>query len=60
MPKTNEMLLKLDNFQYAMSLDLNMEYYNIQLRKNASNLCTMILLWGNIVKKVYQRWLLFT
>ena len=31
MPKTNEMLLKLEGFQYAKSLDLNMEYYNIQL-----------------------------
>ena len=33
MPKTNEMLLKLENFQYATLLDLNMGYYNIELRK---------------------------
>ena len=40
------MLLKLEDFQYAMSLDLNMGYYHIQLIKNASNLCIIILPWG--------------
>ena len=38
MPKTSEMLLKLEGFQYATSLGLNMGYYNIQLSENASNL----------------------
>ena len=38
MPKTSEMLLKLEGFQYAASLGLNMGYYNIQLSENASNL----------------------
>ena len=46
MPKINEMLLKLEGFQYAMSLDLNMGYYHIRLSKNTSNLCTIILPWG--------------
>ena len=45
-PKINEMLFKLESFQYATSLDLNMVYYHIQLRKNASNFCTIILPWG--------------
>ena len=44
MPKINEMVLKLKAFRYAMSLGLNMGYYHIQLSKNASNLCTIILL----------------
>ena len=39
------MLLKLEVFQYAKFLDLNMGYYNIQLRKNTSNLCMIIILW---------------
>ena len=39
------MLLKLEGFQYAVSLDLNMGYYHIRLRKNASELCTIILRW---------------
>ena len=43
MPKINEMLLKLEGFQYATSLDLNMGYYHIQIIENASNLCTIIL-----------------
>ena len=37
------MLLKLEGFQYAKSLDLNMVYCNIQLSINASNLCTYML-----------------
>ena len=43
MPKIIEMLLKLEGFQYASSIYLNMGYYNIRLSKNASNLCTIIL-----------------
>ena len=46
MQKINEILLKLEGFQYATYLDLNMGYYNIRLSKNASNLCTIILPWG--------------
>ena len=45
MLKTNEMLLKLEGFQYATSLDLNMGYYHIRLSKNAGNLYTIILPW---------------
>ena len=39
------MLLKLEVFQYDMSLDLNMVYDHIQLSENASNLCTIIIPW---------------
>ena len=52
MPKINYMLLKLEGFQYATSLDLNMRYYHIQLSKNKSNLCTIIIPWG---KYCYKR-----
>ena len=40
------MLLKLEVFKYATSLDINMRYYPIPLSENASNLCTIILPWG--------------
>ena len=60
MTRINEMLLKLEGFQYATLLDLNMGYYNIRLIENASNLCTKILPWGNIVTNLYQRELLIT
>ena len=43
MPNLNEMLLKLEGFQYAASLDLNIGYYHIWLSENASNLCTIVL-----------------
>ena len=46
MPKINEMLLKLEGFYYATSLDLNMGYYHIRFIKNASKLCTIILSRG--------------
>ena len=46
MPKIRDMLLNLEGFQYAMSLDLNMGYYNIRLSNQASNLCTIILPWS--------------
>ena len=46
MPKINEILLKLEGFQYDTSLDLNMGYYHIRIIKNASNLCTIVLPWG--------------
>ena len=45
MPKINEMLLKLEGFKYAASLDLNTGCFHIQLRKNVSNLCTIIIPW---------------
>ena len=38
--------MKLEGFQYDTSLDLNMGYYHIQIIENASNLCTIIIPWG--------------
>ena len=46
MPKISEMLLNIEGFKYAMSLDLNMRFYNIWLREDASNICTIVILWG--------------
>ena len=51
MPNTNEMLLKLEGFQYATSIDLNMGYYHIRLRKNSSNINTIIFQWGKYCDK---------
>ena len=51
-PKIQEMLLKLEGFIYASSLDLNMGYYNIELTPGAKKLCTIVLLWG---KYEYQK-----
>ena len=45
------MLLNLEGFQYATSLDLNMGYY-ISISEQASNLCTIIPPW---VKYRYKR-----
>ena len=46
MPKIIEMLLELEGFKYDTSLDLNIEYYHIRLTEDASNLCTIIILFG--------------
>ena len=43
MPKICEILLNLEGFLYATSLDLNMGYYNIPLSEQASNICVIIL-----------------
>ena len=45
MPKINEMLLKLEGFQYVTSIGINIVYYHIQLSQNVSNLYTIILSW---------------
>jgi hypothetical protein len=51
-PKIQDLLLKLEGFQYATSLDLNMGYYHIELSPFSKQLCTIILPWG---KYEYQR-----
>src|SRR5687767_729149 len=44
-PKIQEMLLKLEGFMFATSLDLNMGYYHLSLTPNAPRLCTVVLPW---------------
>ena len=51
-PRIQDLLLKLERFQYATSLDLNMGYYHIELTPFSKTLCTIILPWG---KYEYQR-----
>ena len=46
------MLLNLEGFQYATSLDLNMGYYHLELDDRAKELCTIVLPFG---KFEYQR-----
>ena len=46
MPKIQEMLLNIEGFKYATSLELNMGYYHSRLSTNAINLCTIISPWG--------------
>lgn len=46
------MLLKLEGFQFATSLDLNMGYYHIELNPDSKKLCTIVLPFG---KFEYQR-----
>lgn len=51
-PKIQHMLLKLEGYQYATSLDLNMGYYHIELSPQSKRLCTIVLPFG---KYEYQR-----
>jgi hypothetical protein len=51
-PKIQDLLLKLEGFQYATSLDLNMGYYHIELSPDSKRLCTIMLPWG---KYEYQK-----
>jgi len=51
-PRIQDLLLKLEGFQYATSLDLNMGYYHIELSPRSKELCTIVLPWG---KYEYQK-----
>jgi hypothetical protein len=51
-PKIQDLLLKIEDFQYRTSLDLNMGYYHIELSAHSKELCTIITQWG---KFEYQR-----
>ena len=44
--KIQDLLLKLEGFQHATSLDLNMGYYCIELMPFSKRLCTIIMPWG--------------
>ena len=46
LPKIQDMLLKMEGFQYATSLDLNMGYYHIKLDPDSRKLCTIVSPWG--------------
>ena len=41
-PKIQDLLLKLEGFQHATSLDLNMGYYHIELMPFSKRLCTIV------------------
>jgi hypothetical protein len=45
-PKIQDLLLKLEGFQYAMMLDLNMGYYHIKLSLFSKCLCTIVTPFG--------------
>ena len=45
LPKIQDLLLKLEGFKYATSLDLNMGYYHIKLDPASRKLCTIVLPW---------------
>ena len=51
-PKIQDLLIKLEGFQHATSLDLNMGYYHIELDPDSRKLCTIVLPFG---KYEYQR-----
>ena len=48
MPKICEILLKLEGFKYATSLDLNIGYYHIRISEEDSNRCTITLSLGKV------------
>jgi Reverse transcriptase (RNA-dependent DNA polymerase) len=45
-PNIQDMLLNLEGFQYATSLDLNMGYYHIKLCPDSKKLCTLVFPFG--------------
>jgi len=51
-PRIQDLLLKLEGFTCATSLDFNMGYYYIELSLMSKQMCTIVLLWG---KYEYQK-----
>jgi len=45
-PKIQELLLKLEDFTFGTSLDLNMGYYHIVLTPESARMCTVVFPWG--------------
>jgi hypothetical protein len=45
-PRIQDILISLNGFTYATSIDLNMGYYAIRLTSNAQKLCTIVFPWG--------------
>jgi len=45
-PNIQDMLLNLEGFQWATSLNLNMGYYHIRLDASSKELCTVVLPFG--------------
>ena len=43
MQKVRKIILKVEDFKYATSLDLNMVYYHITLSEESSNLCMITI-----------------
>ena len=52
-PKIQDLLLKLEGFQYATLLDLNMGYYHMELTPESQRLFTIVLRWGKYEYKNY-------
>jgi hypothetical protein len=45
-PRIQDLLLKLEGFQYATTLDLNMGYYHIKLSPFSKCVCTIVMPFG--------------
>jgi hypothetical protein len=45
-PRIQDILISLNVFSYATSIDLNMGYYAIRLTPNAQKPCTIVFPWG--------------
>ena len=46
LPKIQDLLLNLEGFTYATSIDLNMGYYHVKLTPDSSRLCTIVTEFG--------------
>ena len=54
MPKINDILLKLEGFQYDTSRDLNIDIITTNLAKTQVTYARLFFHGGNIVTSVYQ------
>ncbi len=57
-PNIQDLLMKLEGFQWATTLDLNMGYYHIELCPASKKICTIVLPWGKYEYQVLPMGLL--
>ena len=55
-PKIQEMLMNLEGFTHATSIDLNMGYYHIELTPNAQRLYVLSFYLGENMSIKNSRW----
>ena len=46
LPNVHDLPLKLEGFNYASAIDLNMGHCHVLLNKDAQKMCTTIMPWG--------------
>eukprot|EP00985_Skeletonema_marinoi_P024173 scaffold16654_cov129-Skeletonema_marinoi.AAC.1 len=51
LPKISDTLQRMEKFQWASAIDLNMGYYHLTLDMKTREICSLIFPWGGTVTR---------